>query len=200
MSIPARAGGASPLTSATPWAALDAAGKRARVLRVAGALFARDGLGVPMPVLADELGVGVGSIYRQVGRKEDIVAALVAERLAIVIDRFERAATDPDPWAALGRVTYEVVAAAVDDHVTQEAWAVSLEHPEVRPLRPRAAAALETLVDRARAHGALRADAGADDLRLVFRAAKEVEGLGAGGARRLAELVLRGMAAEHAPT
>jgi AcrR family transcriptional regulator len=179
-----------------PWVLLDAASKRARVLRVAGELFAREGLGVPMPVLAETIGVGVGSIYRQVGRKEDIVAALVVQRFESVAERFEAAADDEDPWAALCRVTLQVVQDATHDHVTNEAWAVSSEHPDVLAARPRTAAALERLVDRARAAGALRADADADDLRLAFRGVKDVEELGEGGALRLAELVLRGISAD----
>jgi len=196
MSIPAPGDGVATLADDRPWTALDAAEKRARVLRVAGELFARDGLDVAMPVLADAIGVGVGSIYRQIGCKEDIVAALVAQRMERVTRRIEQAAVAPDAWSALCEVTRAVVAEALDDHVTQEAWTASLEHPEVRALRPRAAAALEALVGRAREQGALRADAGADDLRLAFRAAKEVEALGPGGALRLTELVLRGVAAD----
>lgn len=184
------------LTDDRPWGLLDADAKRARALRVAGELFARDGIDVAMPVLADAIGVGVGSIYRQIGRKEDIVAALVAERVAIVTARFEEAAGASDPWAALCAVTHEVVEGALQDHLTQEAWAASSEHPAVLAVRPRAAAALDRLAERAREAGALRPDAGAEDLRLVFRAVKEVEDLGRGGARRLAELVLRGMSAD----
>lgn len=180
----------------TAWTDLGPDAKRARVLRVAGELFARDGLDVAMPVLADAIGVGVGSIYRQIGRKEDIVAALVVERLDLVTGIFQTAVDEPEPWPALCGATFAVVAAAVDDHVTNEAWAASSEHPDVLAARPRASVALESLVDRARTQAALRDDADAEDLRLVFRAVKDVEDLGSGGARRLAELVLRGMAAE----
>jgi AcrR family transcriptional regulator len=187
------------LTDDQPWGLLDAEAKRARALRVAGELFARDGVDVAMPVLADAIGVGVGSIYRQIGRKEDIVAALVALRVEHAADRFATALRADDPWAALCTVTLDVIDDALADHLTQEAWAVASEHPAVTAVRPRAAAALEALVERARAAGALRPDAGADDLRLAFRAAKEVEALGPGGARRLAELVLRGMSADGAP-
>lgn len=196
MDIPDPASGDAPDAGATPWNALDAAGKRARALEVAGDLFAREGLDASMPSLADAIGVGVGSIYRQIGRKEDVIAALVAQRIERVAEQFEEAADAEDPWVALHDVTHAVVAQALDDHVTHEAWAISLEHPEVRAVRPRAVAGLEALVERARAHGALRPDAGADDLRLAFRAAKEVEALGGGGAHRLADLVLRGMAAD----
>lgn len=181
-----------------PWGALDADAKRARALHVAGALFARDGLDVPMPVLADAIGVGVGSIYRQIGRKEDIVAALVAQRVEAAIARFDAALKEDDPWAALCTVTVAVIEDALADHLTQEAWAVSSEHPLVLAVRPRAAAGLEALVERARAAGALHPDANAEDLRLAFRAAKAVEALGPGGARRLAVLVLRGVSADGA--
>lgn len=197
MNVPAPGPGSlETLSAEEPWALLDADRKRARVLQVAGELFARDGLSVPMPVLAETIGVGVGSIYRQVGRKEDIVAALVVQRFQAVAARFESAADDPDPWAALCRVTLQVVTDAIDDHVTNEAWAVSSEHPDVLAARPRTAAALEHLVDRARDAGALRDDADADDLRLAFRGVKDVEELGEGGALRLAELVLRGISAD----
>jgi AcrR family transcriptional regulator len=178
-----------------PWADLDADAKRDRALRVAGELFARDGLDVAMPVLADAIGVGVGSIYRQIGRKEDIVAALVVQRINRVVDLMSAADGAADAWPALCRVTFEIVTESLSDRVVHEAWSVSSEHPLVLEARPRAAAALDALVERAREQGALREDAGADDLRLAFRAVQDVEDLGPGGARRLAELVLRGMAA-----
>lgn len=186
------------LVDGVAWTALDADGKRARALRVAGELFARDGLDVPMPVLADAIGVGVGSIYRQLGCKEDIVAALVVDRLELVCRRLEDALQGPDPWGALCAVTYAVVTETLGDHLIQEAWVVSSEHPDVLLVRPRASAAIEAVVGRARDAGALREDAGAADLRLAFRAARQAEDLAPGGARRLAELVLRGMSADGA--
>ncbi len=63
--------------------------------------------------------------------------------------------------------------------------------------RAAATRALEELVERARAQGALRPDATAEDLRLVFKATRELATLDPDGAHRLAELVLRGMASTH---
>ncbi len=60
------------------WSELTAAQKRGRVLAVAGDLFSREGVEFPMPDLARAVGVGVGSIYRQLGKKEDVIAALVS--------------------------------------------------------------------------------------------------------------------------
>jgi len=63
------------------WSALDAHEKRARLLRAAGDVFAREGLQAPMPAVAAAAGAGVGSVYRQFPSKRDLLAALVVERL-----------------------------------------------------------------------------------------------------------------------
>ena len=65
---------------AQEWAELSPAEKRDRTLEAADRLFARDGLDTPMPALADALGIGVGSIYRQVGNKDELIGALVIKR------------------------------------------------------------------------------------------------------------------------
>src|SRR3954447_16645381 len=126
------------------WSSLTGDEKRARTLAAADDLFAREGLDVAMPVLAAAIGAGGGSIYRQVGAKEDVIAALVIERAVALVRRFTAALEEPDAWAAL--------------------------------------------VERARLH--LRADATHEDLRIVFKCTRQMD---AAGARRLTELVLRGM-------
>jgi AcrR family transcriptional regulator len=179
------------------WAELTGDEKRARTLAAAGELFAREGLDVAMPVLAAAVGAGVGSIYRQVGAKEDVIAALVIERAEGLVRRFHAAAAEPDAWAALERVTYETAEDGATDFLSQTAWDdAAARRPPVAEAREAATRALETLVERARAQGALRADASHQDLRLVFKCTREAGQLDPAGARRLAELVLRGMRRE----
>jgi AcrR family transcriptional regulator len=194
MLVPQRDGGA-PQGDDGDWSTLRAADKRTRVLEIAGDLFAREGLDVPMPRLADAVGVGVGSLYRQVGRKEDIVAALVAGRIERVAGRLRVALEDADPWRALRDVVHAVVDETLADSLAQEGWAMSSDRPELLRLRTQFTELLDALVERARSAGALRDDARTLDLRLVFRSAASAEELAPGGGRRLAELVLRGMAA-----
>ena len=81
MSIPALAKDTEITPRSSAWAQLDAPGKRARLLRAAGEVFARDGLDAPMPAIADAAGAGVGSVYRQFPSKRELLAALVVERL-----------------------------------------------------------------------------------------------------------------------
>jgi AcrR family transcriptional regulator len=179
-----------------PWTTLSADEKRTRALAVADELFAREGLDVAMPVLAEAIGVGVGSIYRQVGTKDDLIGELVILRATTLAERFTAARDEPDAWAALRRATFATVEDCVADSLSQSAWDdAAAARADVAAAREAATRALAALVDRARAQGALRPDADHEDLRLVFKAVRELASLGAGGAHRLAELVLRGMAA-----
>ena len=172
------------------WSELTGDEKRARTLAAADSLFAREGLDVAMPVLAAAVGAGVGSIYRQVGAKEDVIAALVIERANALVRRFTAALEEPDAWAALERATYATAHDGATDFLSQTAWdeAAALR-PEVASAREAATRALEALVERARP--ALRSDATHEDLRLVFMSTRGR--IDPAGARRLAELVLRGM-------
>ncbi len=181
-----------------PWSTLSGSQKRARALAVANELFARDGLDVPMPVLAEAIGVGVGSIYRQVGTKDELIAALVIERSAVLRARFLAALDAADPWAALVVATHETVDDCIEDALSQTAWdEAAFASEDVRDARAGATEALALIVERARAAGALRDDASHEDLRLVFCALRELAGIGPASAHRLAELVLRGMRRER---
>jgi AcrR family transcriptional regulator len=180
MAIPAQTG--------KPWSELCNEEKRARTLAVADALFARDGVDVPMPALAEAIGIGVGSIYRQFASKDDVLAALMIARIDSARERF-LAALEEDPWEGLCRAVLETVETATADHVSMAAWEELSRRPDVQPAREAVSAVLEQVVARARAAGALREDVTAEDVRLIFGAAR----LEPRGARRLAELMLRGM-------
>lgn len=182
---------------APPWSTLSAEDKRDRTLEVANDLFSREGPDAPMPALAEALGVGVGSIYRQVGSKTDLLAALVTRRAEILRRRFEAALEHPDPWQALVEATHATVDDCIEDALSQTAWdEAAFASKQVREARRRATEALARLVERARAAGALREDADHEDLRLTFFALRDLRSADPAGAHRLAELVLRGMRAE----
>ena len=176
------------------WASLTAPEKQARAYAVAGELFGREGVDVPMPVLAEAIGAGVGSIYRQVGTKDELIAALVIERATVLRDRFTAALEAGDPWEALVAATHATVDDCIGDALSQSAWnEATFASEEVREARAAATAALAALVERARAAGALCDDASHEDLRLVFMALRELGGIGAAPAHRLAALALRGI-------
>jgi AcrR family transcriptional regulator len=178
-----------------PWSSLSADEKRVRALAVADELFAREGVDVSMPVLAHAIGVGVGSIYRQVGTKDDVIAALVISRARVLRARFLAALDAADAWAALVAATHATVDDCLTDALSQSAWdAAASVSEDVRAARQGATDALAELVEQARAAGTLHDDATHEDLRLVFCALRELAGIGPDAAHRLAQLALRGMA------
>jgi len=190
-----------PISDTAPnWTDLTPAQKRERVLAVAGRLFAQEGIGFPMPDLAEAIGVGVGTLYRQFGSKEDVIAALVVRRAGVLSERFDRACEEDDAFAALCRVTAESVREGLGDRVAQEAWSFAAGHADVEAARRQLGDAMERLVQRAHAQGALRPGITASDIGLIFTGARAAEGLREGGADRLLLHVLTGIAAPgHEP-
>ena len=178
------------------WAELDPAEKRARLLRAAGDVFARDGLDAPIPAVAAAAGAGIGSVYRQFPSKRDLLAALVSERLRESQEGAEAAlASSAGAWAALTGLLWALAERQAGDDVLGEAMATVSEHPAVQDSLARTLAALELLLAEARAEGRLRADATTLDLRLLFAATRAASQLEQGAWRRMLELGIDALAA-----
>jgi AcrR family transcriptional regulator len=171
------------------WAQLDASGKRERLLRTAGEVFARDGLDAPMPAIAEAAGAGVGSVYRQFASKRELLAALVVERLQEAERGAEAAlASGADRWSALTGLLWTLAERQAGDDVLGEAMATVSEHPDVVAAMEGTVMSLERLLAAARVEGALRDDATTLDLRLLFAATRAAGQLEAGAWRRMLEL------------
>lgn len=189
MSIPVPA-------ATTCWSGLDAEGKRERLLRVAGEVFARDGLDAPMPVIAAAAGAGVGSVYRQFPSKRELVAALVIERLRDAEDGADAALASADgPWLALVGLLWMLAERQAEDDVLGEAMATVSEHPAVQDALAATTIALERLLAAARAEGHLRADATTLDLRLLFAATRAAAQLETGAWQRMLALGIDALSA-----
>lgn len=59
----------------------DAARNRLRILQAAEEVFARQGIAVPVDVVAEHAGVGVGTVYRHFPTKEALFEAIVVTRI-----------------------------------------------------------------------------------------------------------------------
>lgn len=64
----------------------DAARNRARVLDVAYATFAAEGLSVPIDEVARRAGVGAGTVYRHFPTKEALFTAVIENRMQRLVD------------------------------------------------------------------------------------------------------------------
>jgi AcrR family transcriptional regulator len=173
------------------WAALDAEGKRARLLRAAGEVFARDGLDAPMPAVAAAAGAGVASVYRQFPSKYELLAALVTRRLDQVTEAAEEAAVrEGDPWTALTETLWKIVERQQCDDFLSDARIAVADHPDVGAATDRTMDALDALLAAARAEGRLRGDASVLDLRLLLAATRVAKQVEPTAWRRMLELLI----------
>jgi AcrR family transcriptional regulator len=178
-----------------PWTTLDAGGKRTRLLEAAETVFARDGLGAPVPAIAAAAGVGVGSFYRAFAAKDEIVAALAVQRLRWVQERADRALEEPDPWSAFEGLLRIVAERQRADGVLAEALAAAFHRPEVAEPLAAARNAGQAVVERAYASGALRTEVTTEDLRAIFAALRAADAAEPGCGPRVLELILAGLRA-----
>jgi AcrR family transcriptional regulator len=79
----------------------DAVKNRQRILDAAEAIFATEGLSVPIDTVAERAGVGVGTLYRHFPTKEALFQAIVTARLEYLLDEARRRAGSPEPGDAL---------------------------------------------------------------------------------------------------
>jgi AcrR family transcriptional regulator len=171
--------------------------RRARLIAAATTIFAREGLGAPVPAIAAEAGVGVGTVYREFASKQELVAALVVARLDAHAELVEEALARDDPGAALRDLLWATAERQSADDVLGAALAAASEDPDVQASVERATGAMGELLRRAREAGAVRADVQVDDLKLVFAAVRGVLAGSPPGSRawqRVLELLLDGLA------
>jgi AcrR family transcriptional regulator len=79
----------------------DAARNRERILVAAGEVFAQRGLDATLDDVADQAGLGVGTVYRRFASKEELVEALFEQAVTEIVALAEAAATMGDSWEGL---------------------------------------------------------------------------------------------------
>jgi AcrR family transcriptional regulator len=192
MAVPAQASASS---ANSPWITLDADGKRLRLLEAAEVVFARHGLDAPVPAIAAAAGAGVGSVYRAFASKDEIVCALAVERLHWVLERARAALDEPDPWTGLEALLRVIADRQMADGVLNEALAAAYARPDLAEPLAAATAAVDRVLDRVRADGALRIEVTTEELRALFAGLRAADAAEPGSGGKLLELVLAGLRA-----
>jgi AcrR family transcriptional regulator len=180
----------SPGPLVQPWTDLTPGEKRARLLDAAAEVLSREGIDAPMPAIAAAAGIGIGSVYRQFASRDDLVAALVIERIVWTTKEAHAALDAASAWDALVALMRTMVERQLADDLMSEAIARTSERPDVSERLDACSAAIERLLAKARAEGTLRADATIEDVYLVFAGARAGEQRLPGGARRMLELLV----------
>jgi AcrR family transcriptional regulator len=78
----------------------DAQRNRARVLEAAESVFASEGISVPVDLIAEKAGVGVGTLYRHFPTKEKLFEAILTGRIIDVAADARARVDSDDPGAA----------------------------------------------------------------------------------------------------
>jgi len=138
----------------------DAQRNRARILDAAESVFALEGIDVPVDLIAEKAGVGVGTLYRHFPTKEKLCEAVLLDRLLALTVDAEALADADDPKAAFfGFLTHFVEEGAAKRDLIVAVMGAGLEHDEFsEAVKQDLNDAIGVLLQRAQAVGAVRPD------------------------------------------
>jgi AcrR family transcriptional regulator len=146
----------------------DAERNRQRILKAAAEVFTERGLDVSLDEVARHAGVGVGTVYRRFGTKEELVEALFVDRIEEMAGLAEEAAKAADPWSGL--VCFMERAAelmAGDVGLRQMLMFATYGGDSTWYARQRNAPLVRRLLERAQAAGQVRSDLGPTDIPFI---------------------------------
>jgi len=147
----------------------DAVRNRQRILSAASEVFTELGLEVSLDEVARHAGVGVGTVYRRFGTKEDLVAALFEDRVDAIASLAERAIQEPDPWTGLVGFMEQTAEMLADDlGLRQMLMFATYGRDHVAYARRRNAPLVEKLLGRAQAAGQVRDDLRPTDIPFII--------------------------------
>ncbi len=176
----------------------DARRNRKRILAAAAEAFATRGLAVPIDLVAERAGVGVGTLYRHFPTKEALFAAVVGQRVAALAAALGAAGAGDDTGSTLFTCIELLAVEVVGNQDLLEA--LEAAGVDVTPELAQALARLEREIDdllrRAAAAGAVRADVSPEDvLGLVIGTCRGARQVGGGDERirRLVSIVCEGL-------
>ncbi|GGL15371.1 TetR/AcrR family transcriptional regulator [Nocardia jinanensis] len=150
---------------------VDAERNRERIMTAARRLFAREGLGVSMAAVAREAGVGKATLSRRFSTREELIAAVFADRMDAYVAATGTALADPDPWHGFAGYIQAVCAMQAADRGFADV--LTMTFPTAESLEARRAQAFNgflQLIDRAQGSGHLRADFVSQDLVVLLMA------------------------------
>lgn len=137
----------------------DAAVNRERILAAATIAVRRNGERVPMARIADEAGVGIGTLYRHYPTRPALLEALTLRSFHLVLEHARTAAQSDEPApTALARFLEQTIAAR-DDFVLPLHGGPVIHDEKIVALRTEIRQLLEQVLARGRRDGTIRPDA-----------------------------------------
>lgn len=177
----------------------DSARVRGQMLAAARERVRGGDLDLPMNAIAKDAGVGVGTAYRHFPNRQALLEALAAESLGTLVADAEAGAADPDPAAGFAALLRNGLRLLRDDPAL--AAVLSSAQPAclaaTTDLTTQLGGAVQTILARARAGGAIRPDVTADDVRRLICGLQHAVAAGAdsGAEDRYLDILLAGLRA-----
>jgi AcrR family transcriptional regulator len=148
----------------------DAERNRRRLVEAATAMFCDRGLDIGVGEIAQEAGVGRGTLFRNFPTKEHLIAAVVVDRMNDSVVRGRAALEASDPGQGLFELIDQSIGRVATDRALFDAigdtW---LTNDEIRAAHTELMGVLDALVTRAQASGAVRSDIGAVDVLMMIK-------------------------------
>jgi AcrR family transcriptional regulator len=183
----------------------DARDNRARILAVARAAFAAEGLDVPIREIARRAQVGAATVYRHFPTKEALLAAAFAEPMALCSAVIEEGLAASDPWRGFCLVVERLMEVHALERGFSRAFTSRLP-AAADPFtadRERALRLLVELFRRAKEAGGLRRDFVLEDFVMAMMANEgiraETPETRAAASRRFAALMIQSFRADPEP-
>lgn len=180
----------------------DARRNRELILAAASELFSESGADLSIDELARRAGVGHATIFRRFPCKDDLILAMIEQRLADLAEAVEDAARRDDAWEGLAAAMAIIAERqAMDRGLAEAAHSRVVGAPNLREARERILTPIADLLHRAQAAGQVRDDLQPEDVFFLIAAAAnaspcrfQIPGLW----RRYLGVVLDGMRPEGA--
>jgi AcrR family transcriptional regulator len=161
----------------------DAERNRQRLLAAAKELFRTRGLDVTLDDVARHAGVGTGTAYRRFANKDELIDALMADRIGEIGQIAEECLDEPDPWAGLtGFFERSLALQAADRGLKEVLFSSGRGRERSNQARQKIAPVVTKLVRRAVDAGVVRSDMSTSDvpvinfmLNLVVDLGREIE-------------------------
>jgi AcrR family transcriptional regulator len=177
----------------------DARRNREAVLTAARKLFAERGLDAQMPDIANAAKVGVGTVYRHFPTKDDLVAALVAQRFERLAQKAREGLEAENAWEAICDFIRFSAQIQADDRGLCEVMGSRPELMDVAALSVGLPELCDRMVKRAQRSGELRRDLAWEDIPMIAcglgRITQDTMSPATGRWPRLVEVVLDGLRA-----
>jgi AcrR family transcriptional regulator len=142
----------------------DAAANRERILDAATIAVRRDGEKVPMARIADEAGVGIGTLYRHYPTRPALLAALTLRSFQLVLQHARAAALSDDPAPTALEQFFERTIAARNQLILPLHGGPVIHDEKIVALRAEIRSLLEQVLARGRRDRTIRPDATPSDI------------------------------------